>query len=255
MEPQSARLNLSVLVENAQRREERGRCRPHGYKHKRCSSQQWPLVSAPCDTLASNPKFTFFSLSLNVNCDKGIPTMSASLCLILCLFRSSSPLSSLRPLFYLRWIVIMWSKWAPPSLLNEKKWGTKSSSVQMKKEKKEKACVFSCIATLCLRLTKFWHIEKNAPGARRLSPGSCGGTARLLELWTELLQRATLGICLPLCSWGFAARPRFDVSVCFGVCECVYMCTNYKSREKWREINEPNKFKMRIIMQKMFEKK
>lgn len=50
----------TVLVEIAERRDERGHYGPHGYKHKRCSSQQWPLVSAPCDTLHPIQKSPLF---------------------------------------------------------------------------------------------------------------------------------------------------------------------------------------------------
>ncbi len=102
-----------------------------------------PLYPSHATHWHPTQKSLLFSLYINVDCDKGILTMSASLCLILSLFHSSSSLLSLRPLFYLRWIVIMWSKRAPPSPLNEKR-GTKSSSVHMKKEKKrrKKARVF-----------------------------------------------------------------------------------------------------------------
>lgn len=53
----------TVLVEIAEQRDERGHYGPHGHKHKRCSPQQWPLVSPPCDTLhpiQKSPRFCFF---------------------------------------------------------------------------------------------------------------------------------------------------------------------------------------------------
>lgn len=124
-----------------------------------------PCIPAMRHTGTQSKNHHFFSLSINVDCDKGILTMSASLCLILCLFDSSSPLLSLPPLFYLRWIVIMWSKRAPPSPLNEKKGNKKQfCAYETRKEKKEKACVFPSSPTLCPRPNKL--LTQNAPGAR-----------------------------------------------------------------------------------------
>lgn len=106
--------------------------------------------------------------------------MSASLCLILCPFHSSSPLLSLRPLFYLRWIVIMWSKRAPPSPLNEKekkkkkKMGNKKQfcAYEKRKEKEgKKACVFPSSATLCPRFNKLLTCREKCSRIAVTRPG------------------------------------------------------------------------------------
>lgn len=180
-----------------------------------------PLYRRHATNWHPTPKSPLFPLSINVDCDKGILTMSASLCLILCL---------LSPAFFASFVlsqvncnhVIQTS--TPFPLKWKKKWGTKSSSVHMKKEKKRrKKLVSSFLPPLFVRVSANSDIGYREKCSRSAVTAR-GAVVGLPGSWSFIsgdLQRATPGISLPLWSGGFAARPRFDVSVWFGVCVCA----------------------------------
>lgn len=212
------------------RRKERRRGDVTGRKHTNTSAvprNNDPLYFRHATYWPPIQKSPLFSLSMNVDCDKGILTTSASLSFPLFpLF--FAPFVCFFPLLNLRWIVIMWSKRAPSSPLNEKrkkKWGTKSSSVHMRKEKKigEKAWVSPIYGHSLPESRSLTYREKCSRSART-QPGELSwdfpapGAVNRGPAETD-----TPGISLPLRSWGFAARPRVNVSVLDCVCQAMLM--------------------------------
>ena len=139
--------------------------------------------------------------------------------------------------FYLRWIVTMWSKTSTPFPLKWKReWGNKKQfcANEKRKEKKGNACVSSPFsATLCPRLHKLWHLQKKKLQEQSLGPGD------LRRDWPPpgALKRGSSGR-----HSGDLAPTVEDVRPGLGltwvlVLACVCLCANNEGNEQAQKIH------------------